>query len=127
MSRELRVYAGCPLGTGPERPARGGDDAFLEQIASKKAPVAIESIIDQEVARILDSEPHSGESVQRSFDRKESELRSLFTSLTKDEAADLFVRLSNSNAKSLARLTADRRGRLMTCLTTVSKARGGQQ
>lgn len=123
MSREaLRVYAGCPLGNGPPRPTRDGA-VVLESLALGPAPLPITSIVDQEMLRILGATPFIGESVQRAFDRKEQELRELFMGLTHTEAAELFDRISSNDASPLARLTAERRNRLMVCLMSSAKGR----
>ncbi len=126
MSREaLRVFAGCSLGTGPTRPARHVDGQVVESVAPKRpAPVPIASIVDQEVSRIIDTQPLYGESVQAAFGRKESELRALFASLTQSEAAEL---LDRANSTSLSRLNAERRNRLITFLTAAVKGRMVQQ
>jgi|GEM_PF-7027364 len=130
MSREaLRVYAGCSLGTGPTRPSRYFDGQVVEPTAAKRiAPVPIATIVEQELSRIVDSQPLHGESVQGAFDRKERELRALFTSLTQAEAAELLERVSSANgASSLSRINTDRRNRLVTFLTATAKGRMVQQ
>lgn len=116
------MYAGCRLGAGPTRPSRYIDGQVVEPAATTKPVlVPIASVVDQEVSRIVDSEALAGESVQGAFDRKERELRALFTSLTQAEAAELLQRVSS--ASPLSRLNADRRNRLTAFLTAAAKGR----
>lgn len=89
--------------------------------------MTLASIVDQEMLRILDATPLNGESLQRAFDRKEHELRELFSSLTHAEAAEVLESISSNDASPLVRLTAERRNRLMTCLVTSAKGRAVQR
>jgi hypothetical protein len=121
---ELRVYAGCPLGSGPIRPTRNGETS-VERVATKVV-VSTALIIDQELARILAGDAMSGESVQRAFDRKEREVRELVGSLSQLEAAALLMRITSERAgakTSMLRLTAERRSRIVAYVTFVSRGR----
>jgi hypothetical protein len=114
------------FGTGPARPVR------IERHAPAKPALTVQmrSIIESEVARIIDAIPAHGESVQRAFDRKEHELRTLFQSLTRAESIALHSKLSveRDNASSvLARLTAERRSRVLARLAELSGAKVGGQ
>ena len=87
------------------------------------------AIIDGEIIRILDATPAFGESVQRAFDRKEQELRALIASLTRAEATALYLRLTSSRKDgvnaSFARLTPERRARVLSFLAEAPRARVG--
>jgi hypothetical protein len=120
----LRILANVAFGTGPVRPTR------KERQSPPKPALTVQmrSIIESEVARIIDAMPAHGESVQRAFDRKERELRTLFQSLTRAESIALHSKLSieRDNASSvLARLTAERRNRVLARLAELSSAKVG--
>jgi hypothetical protein len=87
------------------------------------------AIIAGEIIRILDAMPAAGESVQRAFDRKEQELRAVIASLTYAEAAALHLRLIGNRQDgvnaSFARLTAERRARVVAFLTESPRTRAG--
>jgi len=120
----LRILANVAFGTGPERPAR----KERIQPAKPALTVRMRSIIESEVARIIDAMPAHGESVQRAFDRKEHELRTLFQSLTRAESIALHSKLSidrDNPASALARLTAERRNRVLARLAELSGAKVG--
>lgn len=112
------------FGTGPARPAR----AELHAAPKPAMTVRMHTIIESEVARIIAATPEPGESVQRAFDRKEQELRSLFQSLTRAESIALHSKLSvdRDHATSvLARLTTERRNRVLARLAELSSAKVG--
>lgn len=83
------------------------------------------SIIESEVARIIEALPEPGESVQRAFDRKERELRALFATLTRAERIALHASLSAEDSRVLSRLTGERRGRVLASLTESARTNGG--
>jgi hypothetical protein len=115
----LRILANASFGTGPKRPPR--HDVRVDLSPKPPATVNTQNIIEGEVARIIDAPPAHGESVQRAFDRKEHELRALFASLTRHESIALHSKLSTSSL--LARLTAERRNRVIARL---AEKAGGQ-
>jgi hypothetical protein len=85
------------------------------------------SIIECEVARIIEASPEPGESLQRAFDRKERELHTLFVSLTRAERMTLQASLTGERNDVLARLTGERRGRVLARLAETARANGGGQ
>ncbi len=120
----LRLLANVAIGTGPARPAR----AELHVAQKPALTVRMHTIIESDVARIIAVTPEPGESVQRAFDRKEQELRALFLSLTRAESIALHSKLSvvRDHASSvLARLTTERRSRVLARLAEVSSAKVG--
>ncbi len=120
----LRILANVAFGTGPARPARTAPRVP----ETPKATVKMHSIIETEVARIIEAQPEAGESVQRAFDRKEQELRALFLSLTRAESVALHSKLSYDRELAtsvLARLTAERRTRVLARLAEVSSTKAG--
>jgi hypothetical protein len=122
-SLRLRILENATFGAGPKRPDR--DDVHVQP--SRKPPPAanMRAIIESEVARIIEALPAPGESVQRAFDRKECELRTLFVSLTRAERIALHASLTAERSSVLARLTGERRGRVLASLAEVSRANGG--
>jgi hypothetical protein len=122
----LRILENVALGTGPERPTRKEQ----RQPPKPAMTVRMRSIIESEVARIIDATPAHGESVQRAFDRKEQELRTLFQSLTRAESIALHSKLSidrDNPSSVLARLTAELRNRVLGRLAELSSAKVGGQ
>jgi hypothetical protein len=121
----LRILAHARVGTGPKRPIRNADVG----LAPKPTTIAsTRNSIECDVARIIEAAPASGESVQRAFDRKEQELRALFLRLTRAERIALHSKLSvdRDNVSSvLARLTAERRSRVLARLAELSSGKAG--
>jgi hypothetical protein len=80
------------------------------------------------VSRILDAEPEPGESVQRSFDRKERELRAYCDQLDHDDRDRLWLRLVAADnddpiVRKLGRLSTERRQRLLASLSEAPRRR----
>ncbi|MEO6773517.1 MAG: hypothetical protein ABI467_10920 [Kofleriaceae bacterium] len=78
------------------------------------------------MTRILDGLPEAGESVQRAFDRKERELCALFATLAPVECWALHSALStgdrgNGVVQRVARLTSERRARLIGFIATAAR------
>ena len=119
----LRILENTTFGSGPKRPKR--EDAHVE-VAPRPSPSAnMRTIIEREVARIIEASPEPGESVQRAFDRKERELHALFVSLTRAERMTLNASLAAERSGVLARLTGERRGRVLASLAETARANGG--
>ena len=79
-------------------------------------------------ARILDAEPEPGESVQRSFDRKERDLRAYCDELDHESRSRLWSRLVAAEANDpmvakLGRLTSERRQRMLASLAETPRRR----
>ncbi len=120
----LRIFANAAFGRGPARPARRETEARRPELA----PPSIENGVHAEVARILQDVPAPDESVQRAFDRKERELRGLFSSLSRAESRELQATLDadrDSNRGPLARLASERRDRVLACLAEIARGKGG--
>ena len=124
MTASLSIFENAVLGTGPARPQRGN---VATSRAAVRAPqrASMQSVIEQELTRILDTPMAAGESVQRAFDAKESEVRALFESLSSDECTKLHLAIANGKATvaSFTKLTAERRGRLIAHLTNPNRRR----
>ena len=119
----LRILENATFGAGPKRPERG--DMHV-QVAPRPSPSAnMRTVIEGEVARIIEASPEPGESVQRAFDRKERELHALFVSLTRAERMTLNASLAAERSGVLARLTGERRGRVLASLAETARANGG--
>ena len=118
----LRILENATFGAGPKRPER--DNARV-QAPRRPAAANMRTIIEREVAHIIEAPHESGESVQRSFDRKERELHVLFLSLTRGERLTLLASLSAERSGVLARLTAERRGRVLASLAETARPKGG--
>jgi hypothetical protein len=119
----LRILASATFGSGPERPSR--EVLHVATPPKSSCTANMRTIIESEVARIIEASPVPGESVQRAFDRKECELRTLFVSLTRAERISLHASLTAERSGVLARLTGERRGRVLASLAEVSRANGG--
>ncbi len=117
MTASLSIFANAVFGTGPVRPPRGN---VVTSRTAVRAPqrVSMQSVIEQELTRILETPTAAGESLQRAFDAKESEVRALFESLSSDECTSLHLAITNRKASvaSFTKLTAERRGRLVAHL-----------
>ena len=79
------------------------------------------AVIENYVARILETAPRHDETIDAAYRRKEAELGALFADLTPPEARALKRRLvspaaADSLAAGFARLDPDRRARLLTFL-----------
>jgi hypothetical protein len=119
-----RIFsATLPHGDGPSRPTPFKPPPDLEP----DLPVIERDPMLDAVVRVLDSQPEPGESVQRDFDRKERELRSLFDRLDHDDRAALFLRLTTGVddplITQLARLSTERRQRLLASLAEAPRRR----
>jgi hypothetical protein len=117
-----RIFAeASPLGSGPPRPARVRTVERAVACRLTSARPTPRQVIEGEVTRILDEAPTPGESVQHAFDRKERDLRALFSSLTRAESETLYstlvaeIELGTPRAR-LARLTPERRNRILSFL-----------
>ena len=85
-----RIFAGVlPHGMGPPRPLPEQSSPELVP----ELPIVQRDQLLAAVSRILDAEPEPGESVQRSFDRKERELRAYCDQLDHDDRDRLWLRL----------------------------------
>jgi len=121
----FRIFAdSIPHGGGPPRPAPRDVVAEL----APELPVVARDGLLAAVSRILDSEGEAGESVQRSFDRKERELRAFFDQLDPDDRTRTWARLvggdgTDSLVMKLARLSAERRQRLVASLSEAPRRR----
>jgi hypothetical protein len=123
----LRILANAVLGSGPERPSREGPHVPAPQM---RAAANTRNVIETELARIIEEPAAPGESLQRAFDRKERELRALFLSLTRAESFALHAKLlaERDTADSLlARLTDQRRSRVLACLTEIVRGKAAGQ
>lgn len=120
-----RIFAAAiPHGAGPPRPVPEQLSSGLEP----ELPVVQRDHLLDAVSRILDGEPEPHESVQRTFDRKERELRTFCDQLEQADRAVLWSRLAVGTATDpivakLARLSAERRQRIVTSLTEVPRRR----
>ena len=89
--------------------------------ATPRTPATVASSNDAALASILDAPLIPGETAREGFLRKEAELRVSFAQLPVTSQRALHARLSNPRAgdqlaERFARLTADRRMRLLTFL-----------
>jgi hypothetical protein len=112
-----------PHGAGPPRP----DVSPAPEPEPGTPSVARDSLLEA-VLPILESEPEVGESVQRSFDRKERELRAFFDELDHEGRAAAYLRLANGDSEDplvakLARLSAERRRRIIASLGEAPRRR----
>jgi hypothetical protein len=120
-----RIFAAAiPGGVGPPRPAQSRPSQDLQP---ELRVVERDRLLDA-VSRILDSQPDPGESVQRSFDRKERELRAYCDQLDHGDRMVLWSRLAVPDASDLivaklARLSAERRQRVLASLSEAPRRR----
>ena len=121
MTMELCIYANSPLGSGPARPPRAIPGA--DHRARRALPVSTATLIENELIRILEAMPESGESVQQAYDGKELALKVLFDTLTSDECTRLHASLSDERIVAFRRLSAERRARVLNALMHAAKRR----
>jgi hypothetical protein len=120
----FRIFAAAiPYGVGPPRPMQAPPPPDRQA-----APIVERDRVLDEMSRILDGQPEIGESVQRSFDRKERELRAFFDQLDHDGRAAAYLRLANGQSDDpfvakLARLSAERRQRIIASLGEAPRRR----
>jgi hypothetical protein len=120
-----RIFAAViPHGVGPPRPLPEHSWPELEP----ELPVVRRDQLLDAVSRILDAEPEPGESVQRSFDRKEHELRAYCDQLDHESRARLWSRLVTAAADDpivakLGRLSSERRQRMLASLAEAPRRR----
>lgn len=120
MATTLCIYAHAVLRNGPPRPNRETHAANIAP-ATRAPMISIQDAIEIEMNRILDALPGPGESVARTFDTKEAALAELFATLTREECLKLHVSLVNGDITSLARLSTERRGRVMSALNKLTQ------
>lgn len=120
MSSALHIYANAIIRNGPPRPSRT-TQVIQPQPVERLRGISIQEAIELEIARILEAAPAPGESVARAFDNKELELKLLFETLTRDECMKLHATVTADDATLLARLSVDRRGRVLTALVTAAR------
>lgn len=126
----LRIFAEqSPVGRGP---VRAHVEAPVPTTAIEPATTSADNAIEREVVRILDATPDSGESVQRTFDRKERELCELFVTLTPEERRALHDALTaevetSRVAARIRRLTAERRARVLGSLVSTARRKAISQ
>jgi type IV pilus biogenesis protein CpaD/CtpE len=124
MTASLSIYENAVLGTGPARPPRG--NVVMPRTAVRiPQRASMQSVIEQELTRILDMPMAAGESVQRAFDVKESQVLALFESLSSAECTNLHLTITNGkpSVASFSKLTAERRGRLIAHLINPNRRR----
>jgi hypothetical protein len=120
-----RIFAAViPHGMGPPRPLPEQSSREFEP----ELPVVQRDCLLDSVSRILDAEPEPGESVQRSFDRKERELRAYCDQLDHEIRARLWSRLVAAETNDpiiakLARLSTERRQRMLASLAETPRRR----
>jgi len=119
MSTALHIYANAILRNGPPRPRRS-TETLQPRVEPLKA-ISIQDAIEMEMARILEAPPAAGESVARAFDQKELALKQLFETLTRDECMKLHATVTANDAMALARLSADRRARVLSSLLAAAR------
>ena len=119
MSTALHIYANAILRNGPPRPRRS-TETLQPRVEPLKA-ISIQDAIEMEMARILEAPPAAGESVARAFDQKELALKQLFETLTRDECMMLHATVTANDAMALARLSADRRARVLSSLLAAAR------
>jgi len=112
-----------PHGDGPPRP-----EVSPAPGPEPSTPSVTRDSLLEAVSPILETEPEVGESVQRSFDRKERELRAFFDQLDHDGRAAAYLRLANGQSNDpfvakLARLSAERRQRIIASLGEAPRRR----
>ena len=119
--------AGAPR-SGAAAPAREAPALALKplvlgklQAAAKSPPPAAAPTIDSRLLAILDAPLAPGETAMAGFARKEAELHAVLATLRAIDARALHARLSRPAtsdllATSFARLTSERRARLLTFL-----------
>jgi len=126
---DLRIFAAHDLhGRGPRREHQQPDLAVVPRPA-----VALDDAdaqLARDIVRILEALPGAGESVQGAFDRKERELRRLFDDLSLSQRKALRARVAESAPgdvviAALARLTPERRHRVVSTLSISDARRGG--
>lgn len=122
MTASLNIFENAILGTGPDRPPRG--NAVLSRTAVRVPQrVSMQSVIERELTRILETPIAAGVSVQRAFDTKEGEVRTLFDNLSSAECNELYLAIANGKGSvaSFTKLTTERRGRLIAHLTSPNR------
>jgi len=89
--------------------------------ASVENPASAQAEIELEMAHIIAADPEYGQSLQRTFDMKENQLRALFDRLTPSQRTALHSSLIEAASGGvLGRLAAERRARLLAYLERAS-------
>ena len=120
MSTALHIYANAIIRNGPPRPPRTRE-VSQPQASERMRSISIQDAIELEMARILEAAPAAGESVARAFDNKELALKHLFETLTREECLKLHSTVTADGATALARLSGDRRARVLASLVTAAR------
>jgi hypothetical protein len=120
-----RIFAAViPHGMGPPRPL---PEHGLSELEPELPVVQRDHLLDS-VSRVLDTDPEPGESVQRSFDRKEHELRAYCDQLDHETRTRLWSRLVTADTSDpiiakLGRLSSERRQRILASLAEAPRRR----